>query len=64
MTPGDTVYFRGKHGCRFGYFVEAGYKWARVQLPEGVKRVPVADVKPWPPERTEVTKPVKVKRGR
>jgi hypothetical protein len=53
MTKGDVVYFRGKHGCRFGYFVEAGYKWARVKLPEGVKRVPVADVKPWPPAKPE-----------
>lgn len=53
MTKGDVVYFRGKHGCRFGYFVEAGYKWAKVNLPEGVKRVPVADVKPWPPAKPE-----------
>lgn len=53
MTKGDVVYFRGKHGCRFGYFVEAGYKWAKVKLPEGVKRVPVADVKPWPPAKSE-----------
>lgn len=61
MTKGDVVYFRGKHGCRFGYFVEAGYKWAKVKLPEGVKRVPVADVKPWPPANPEAA-PAPVRR--
>lgn len=63
MTPGDTVYYRTERGCRFGRLVRAGYKWADVEVCGKTKHVPLADVKPWPPERVE-SAPVKVKRGR
>jgi len=63
MTPGDVVYYRDKTGAHFGHLVERGYKWARVQHGERVRRVPVEDVKPWPPAKADApAKPVK--RGR
>jgi hypothetical protein len=63
MTRGDAVYYRDEKGAHFGHLMKAGYKWARVQVGFELKRVPLADVKPWPPERVE-SAPVKVKRGR
>ena len=63
MNAGDTVYYRDKTGAHFGHLVERGYKWARVQHGENVRRVPVQDVKPWPPAKVDApAKPVK--RGR
>lgn len=63
MTIGDTVYYRDKTGAHFGHLVERGYKWAFVQIGDKRKRVPVDEVKAWPPARTEV-KTTLVKRGR
>jgi signal peptidase I len=63
MTPGDVVYYRDKTGAHFGHLVERGYKWARVRHGDTTRRVPVADVKPWPPVYDAApTRPVK--RGR
>ena len=62
MNPGDTVYYRDKTGAHFGHLVQTGYKWARVQHGQNVRRVPVDDVKPWPPPRVEMPKR-KVRRG-
>lgn len=62
MTPGDLVYYRTDRGARFGHLVEGGHKWARVRHGDVVRRVPLADVKPWPPEKVDT--PAKmVKRG-
>ena len=62
MTPGDVVYYRDKTGAHFGHLEQQGHKWARVRHGESSRRVPVEDVKPWPPARTEVaTKPVRRK---
>jgi hypothetical protein len=63
MNTGDVVYYRDKTGAHFGHLVEPRYKWARVRHGDSTRRVPVADVKPWPPVREAVTtRPVK--RGR
>jgi hypothetical protein len=62
MSPGDTVYYRDKAGAHFGHLVQTGYKWARVQHGQNVRRVPVDDVKPWPPPRVELPKR-RVRRG-
>lgn len=63
MTPGAVVYYRDKTGAHFGHLVESGYKWARVRHGDTVRRVPVQDIRPWPPVRVE--RPAQpVKRGR
>lgn len=63
MNPGEVVYYRDKTGAHFGHLVERGYKWARVRHGDRVRRVPVEDVKPWPPAKVDApAKPVK--RGR
>ena len=62
MNVGDLVYYRDKTGAHFGHLVESGYKWARVRHGDACRRVPVEDVKPWPPEKVDT--PAKmVKRG-
>jgi hypothetical protein len=59
-----VVYYRDDSGrAHFGHLVERGYKWARVRHGDSTRRVPVEDVRPWPPVREAVTtRPVK--RGR
>lgn len=58
-------YYTKNGGWRFGHLIESGYKWALVRTGDGVKRVPVAEVKPWPPEPREAAPetPRRVKRG-
>lgn len=51
MTSGDVVYWRSKHGCRFGHLVKLGYKLAHVRIGDSIKRVPRELVKPWPPAK-------------
>jgi hypothetical protein len=63
MTPGDTVYRRTAEGCRFGRLLKVGYKYAHVEVAGKHREWPLADVKPWPPERVDAA-PVKAKRGR
>jgi hypothetical protein len=62
MEAGQTVYYKTGEGARFGYFIEAGYKWARVRVAGSVKRVPLADVMPWPPVQQDTTNTKNVKR--
>lgn len=63
MDAGAVVYYRDESGAHFGHLVRAGYKWARVQHGDNVRRVPVEDVKPWPPAKVDApAQPVK--RGR
>ena len=63
MNPGDVVYYRDKTGAHFGHLVERGCKWARVQHGDTRRRVPVEDVRPWPPAKVDA--PVQpAKRGR
>ena len=62
MNVGAVVYYRTNSGARFGHLVEGGHKWARVRHGDVVRRVPLADVKPCPPEKVDT--PAKmVKRG-
>lgn len=52
MNPGDTVRWWTKDGgWRFGRLASLGRIHARVQMGDAVRRVPLADLKPWPPER-------------
>lgn len=68
MTPGDTVRWWDKAGgWRFGHLTSTGRIHARVQVGGSVKRVPLADLRPWPPERAAAdhdTTPQRVRRGR
>lgn len=68
MTPGDTVRWWTKDGgWRFGRLASLGRIHARVQMGDAVRRVPLADLKPWPPERAadeNDTTPQRVRRGR
>lgn len=52
MNPGDTVrWWSGDGGWRFGHLAGVGRIHARVQIGDATKRVPLADLKTWPPER-------------
>ena len=63
MNVGDVVYYRDENGAHFGRLRSLGRKWAVIEGGWKRRRVPVADVKPWPPVREAVTtRPVK--RGR
>jgi hypothetical protein len=70
MTPGDTVRWWTKDGgWRFGHLASIGRTVARVQVGGAVRRVPLADLSPWPPVRQDddeknTTPPRRVKRGR
>ncbi len=58
MTPvaiGAVVYYRDETGAHFGRLVESGYKWARVRHGDTVRRVPVADLRPWPPAKVDTS---------
>ena len=50
MNPGDTVYYWDTIGGRFGHLVKKGYKWAHVRHGEKVVKIPVSDIRKWPPE--------------
>lgn len=63
MNVGDTVYYRDERGAHFGKVRSIGRKWAIIEGGWKRLRVPVADVKPWPPAKVEApARPVK--RGR
>ncbi len=68
MNPGDTVRWWTKDGgWRFGRLATAGHKHARIDMGGTVKRVPISELRPWPPERAtqdDTTPPRRVKRGR
>jgi|APGre2960657404_1045060.scaffolds.fasta_scaffold05915_4 hypothetical protein len=69
MNTGDVVYYRDKTGAHFGHLVERGYKWARVRHGDSTRRVPVEDVRPWPPvhdgeQRVDIPPVRRVKPGR
>ncbi|MGB1525948.1 MAG: hypothetical protein ACPG9N_00030 [Miltoncostaeaceae bacterium] len=56
MEAGDTVRWWTKHGgWRFGRLSSITGQTARVQLGDAVRRVPLSDLKPWPPEATDTT---------
>ena len=68
MNPGDTVRWWDKAGgWRFGRLATAGRIHARVRVGDSIKKVPLADIKAWPPERAasdiDTTPPRRVKRG-
>jgi len=70
VTPGDTVRWWTKDGgWRFGRLASIGRTVARVQMGDAVRRVPLADLRPWPPTQVahddhDTTPPRRVKRGR
>jgi hypothetical protein len=70
MREGDTVRWWTKDGgWRFGRIASLGRIHARVQVGEAVRRVPLADLRPWPPERAAgdidtTPRRARVKRGR
>ncbi len=69
MTPGDTVRWWTKDGgWRFGRLASLGRTIARVQVGDAIRRVPLADLRPWPPvpaaHDDDTTPPRRVKRGR
>ena len=52
MTPGDTVRWWDKAGVwRFGHLASITGQTARVNLGDAVRRVPLADLRTWPPQR-------------
>jgi hypothetical protein len=67
MNPGDTVRWWTKDGgWRFGRLATAGHKHARIDMGGTVKRVPISELRPWPPtyDNLDTTPPRRVKRGR
>lgn len=68
MEAGDTVRWWTKDGgWRFGRLASITGQTARVNLGDAVRRVPLADLKTWPPERAAAendTTPQRVRRGR
>lgn len=66
MTPGDTVRWWTKDGgWRFGRLSSVGRIHARVSVGGATKRVPLADLKPWPPTPDDHdTTPQRVRRGK
>ena len=59
---GSTVVWYSKHGCRFGKLLEAGHKWAYVNLEGRRRKLPVAELRTWPRPAPVDSKPAK--RGR
>lgn len=60
MNPGDVVYYRDERGAHFGRLRSIGHKWAKVEGGWKVARVPVQDVRPWPPAKVDApAKPAK-----
>lgn len=50
MNPGDTVRWWTKDGgWRFGHLASVGRIHARVSMGQSTKRVPLEDLRPWPP---------------
>jgi hypothetical protein len=69
MEAGDTVRWWTKDGgWRFGRLASITGQTARVNLGDAVRRVPLADLKTWPPERAaaddDTTPRQRVRRGR
>ena len=69
MNPGDTVrWWTRDGGWRFGHLAATGHKYARVKMGSTIKRVPLAELRPWPPQYQDIqdtTPPTRrVKRGR
>jgi hypothetical protein len=64
MNPGDTVRFISKSGrWRFGRLVQAGRKWATVDVAGSKSKVGIDQLMAWPPIHEEKTT-TRVKRGR
>lgn len=60
MKVGDLVCYRDEKGAHFGKVRSLGPKWAVVEGGWRRQRVPIEDVKPWPPAKIDATaKPVK-----
>ncbi len=50
MNPGDTVRWWTKDGgWRFGHLASVGRIHARVSMGDATRRVPLEDLRPWPP---------------
>jgi hypothetical protein len=66
LNPGDTVRWWDKDGgWRFGRLATAGHKHARIDMGGTVKRVPISELRQWPPTYAQdTTPPRRVKRGR
>lgn len=67
MNPGDTVrWWTQEGGWRFGRLVSTVGARARVERGGTIRRVPISELKPWPPEPATVdtTPPRRGKRGK
>ena len=64
MKTGDTVrYWDKSGGWRFGRLVQAGRKWATVDVAGSKSKVEIDQLMAWPPAHTDQTT-TRVKRGR
>lgn len=67
LEPGDTVRWWTKDGgWRFGRIATAGRSEARIDMGGSIRKVPLSELRPWPPTHDEknTTPHKRVRRGR